>query len=147
MTVPQSNGLNVEAMIVSSLMRAGYVARPHVCIGERLGGGKHIVDVIAEDCQRRRALVSIKWQEVTGTAEDKTPFEVICLAQAIIDSEPSDRETYHTAFLVLGGEGMKRREWYLTPAFRRHLRYGHLVNVLTLEQFIARVNRRQLFED
>jgi hypothetical protein len=37
---------------------------------------RHFVDVIAEK-DGKRFLVSLKWQQVSGTAEQKVPFEVI----------------------------------------------------------------------
>jgi len=40
-------------------------------------------------------LVSLKWQQTSGTAEQKVPFEVMCLADAV-RTKKADR-----AFLVL----------------------------------------------
>jgi hypothetical protein len=40
--------------------------------------------------------VSLKWQQVGGTAEQKVPFEVMCLADAVRAGH---------AYLVLGGDG------------------------------------------
>ena len=33
----------------------------------------------------RQFLVSVKWQQVSGTAEQKVPFEVICLVEPVGD--------------------------------------------------------------
>jgi hypothetical protein len=56
----------------------GSSVQKRVVVGVWLGGGKHIVDVVAEK-DGRRLIVSLKWQQVSGTAEQKVPFEVICL--------------------------------------------------------------------
>ena len=42
-------------------------------------------------------LVSMKWQETSGTAEQKVPFEVLCLADAVREYGCA------SAYLVLGG--------------------------------------------
>ena len=66
--------------------------------------GRHFVDAIVSK-DNRQFLVSVKWQQVSGTAEQKVPFEVICLIEALQAS------TYDKAYVVLGGEGWKLREF------------------------------------
>ena len=72
----------LEAMILPSLERGGYNHQVRVKIGQRLGCGAHFVDVIAEK-DGQRFLISSKWQQSGGTAEQKIPFEVICLVEAV----------------------------------------------------------------
>ena len=48
-----------------------------------------------------RILVSLKWQQTGGTAEQKVPFEVMCLADAVTAGHAV------RAFLALGGDGWK----------------------------------------
>ena len=72
-------------MILPALEHGGYAYRSRVNVGERLGGGAHIVDAVAE-IEGRQFLISVKWQQVSGTAEQKVPFEVICLE---LISQPS----------------------------------------------------------
>lgn len=88
----------LEQMILPALDRGGYQHRAQVAIGDRLGCGRHVVDAIAEK-DGLEVLVSVKWQQVSGTAEQKVPFEVICLLDAI------EHGPYVKAYLVLGGEG------------------------------------------
>ncbi|MFQ5927012.1 MAG: PD-(D/E)XK nuclease superfamily protein [Terriglobia bacterium] len=76
----------LENMVLPALKRGGYEYERSVNIGKRLGRGKHIVDVVATDKKARGYLLSLKWQQVSGTAEQKVPFEVICLIQAVLDS-------------------------------------------------------------
>jgi hypothetical protein len=69
-------------MVLPALKRGGYSYRKQVLIGSRPGGGRHKVDLVAEKCGDE-FLISMKWQQSSGTAEQKVPFEIICLAEAI----------------------------------------------------------------
>src|SRR5580704_13702172 len=91
-----STGRVLEAMILPALSRGGYTYQVQHHIGERFGGGKHIVDVVAEK-HGSRFLLSLKWQQSFGTAEEKIPFEVISLAKAVLAGD------FSKAYLILGG--------------------------------------------
>ncbi len=127
----------LEAMILPSLERGGYDHKVRVKIGQRLGCGSHYVDVIAEK-DGREILVSLKWQQVAGTAEQKIPFEVICLAEALESGE------YEKAYVVLGGEGWTLRQFYTGGGLTKYLRGAEEVKIVTLESFVASANRGQL---
>ena len=91
----QTGGV-LERMVVPALDHGGYTYEIQVQVGKRLGCGRHFVDaVVAKD--GRQFLVSVKWQQVSGTAEQKVPFEVICLIEAL---DGRVREAY-----VCGGRG------------------------------------------
>lgn len=130
-------GAVLEEMILPALRRAGYTYETQVAIGRRAGGRRHVVDVVAEK-DDRRFLISLKWQQVSGTAEQKVPFEVISLAEAVL-SAPGTR-----AYLVLGGEGWTLRDYYTGNGLGRHLVHAESVTILTFEGFIARVNNAAL---
>jgi len=85
-------------------------------------------------------LISLKWQQVSGTAEQKIPFEAICLAEAVLASNGK----FRAAYLVLGGEGWSLREFFVSGGLNRHLRYGDRVKIVTLETFIALANQGRL---
>ena len=72
-----TTGRVLEQMILPALELGGYTYRVQQEIGQRLGDGRHYVDVVAEK-DGRRFLVSLKWQQVPRTAEQKVPFEVLC---------------------------------------------------------------------
>ena len=91
-----TTGKVLENMILPALSQGGYTYETQVNIGQRLGGGRHMIDVLAER-DGLRILVSLKWQQVGGTAEQKVPFEVLSLIDAV-ESGP-----YDGAYLVLGG--------------------------------------------
>jgi len=127
----------LEAMILPALKRGGYAYLTQQHIGDRFGGGRHFVDVVAEK-NGLKYLVSLKWQQVSGTAEQKVPFEVICLADAVRQG------TYDKAYLVLGGEGWKLRNFFVGGGLKSYLVDADTVDILTLEGFVARANQGEL---
>src|SRR5437899_8820049 len=127
----------LEAMVLPALKRGGYAYVVQQPIGERFGGGAHIVDVIAVK-DGLKYLVSMKWQQVSGTAEQKVPFEVICLAESVLSG------AFSKAYLVLGGEGWKLRTFYTGGGLKSHLVHADKVDIMTLEAFVARANKGQL---
>ena len=130
----------LESMVLPALKRGGYEYKKAVNIGKRLGRGKHIVDVVAWDPEKRGYLISLKWQQVSGTAEQKVPFEVICLIEAVLSSEGK----YEQAHLVLGGPGWSLRDFYTKGGLRKYLNYQDKVTILSLEDFVARANKGKL---
>lgn len=127
----------LEQMILPALGRGGYRHLSQVSIGDRLGCGRHVIDAIAEK-DGREVLVSVKWQQVQGTAEQKVPFEVICLLDAI------ERGPYMKAYVVLGGEGWKLRQFYVGGGLNRFLSLADRVEIITLEGFVAKANSGRL---
>ena len=124
-------------MILPALERGGYSYQTQVRIGTRIGGGSHVVDLIATK-NSAIFLISVKWQQVSGTAEQKVPFEVICLEEALNTGK------YERAYVVLGGDGWKLRTFYVAGGLTKYLRMSGKVEVLTLESFIARANMAKL---
>jgi len=79
-------------------------------------------------------LISLKWQQTGGTAEQKVPFEVMCLSDAVRGGKAT------RAYLVLGGDGWSLRDYYTSGALADHLIHAKLVRVVTLEAFIRLAN-------
>lgn len=127
----------LEAMVLPALEQGKYSWKVQVNIGQRLGCGRHNVDVVAEK-DGRKLLISMKWQQVSGTAEQKVPFEVICLLDALTSGE------YSKAYLVLGGEGWTLRDFYTSGGLQKYLKHGDQVEIVTLESFVARANGGRL---
>ena len=124
-------------MVLPALKRGGYTYQKQVKIGQRPGGHTHKVDAVAEK-GGKKILVSLKWQQVSGTAEQKVPFEVICLAEALRHGD------FQEAYLVLGGDGWMLRDFYTGGGLREHLVHAELVTILTLERFVALANKGAL---
>lgn len=127
----------LEAMVLPALTNGGYKFRTQVKIGKRLGLGSHMVDVIAEK-DGIAIPISMKWQQVSGTAEQKVPFEVICLLEALTIGN------YVKAYLVLGGEGWSLRNFYTSGGLSAYINHTAKVEILTLESFVGRANAGRL---
>jgi len=125
--------------VLPSLRRGGYQVTTQARIGPRPSGRQHIVDALAEK-EGRRYLISLKWQQVSGTAEQKVPFELICLIHAMRSSEGE----YQMAYLVLGGDGWTLRDFYTSGGLAEYTRHTEYVQIVTLEQFVALANKGNL---
>lgn len=130
-------GSVLERMLLPALEQGGYSYRVQEKLGKRFGIGSHVVDAVAEQ-NGRQILISVKWQQVSGTAEQKVPFEVMCLLEAL-ESGP-----YQKAYLVLGGEGWTFRNFYTSGGLDKYLSHGNRVEILTLEAFVAKANSGKL---
>ena len=135
-----TTGAVLEAMVLPALERGGYEYFRQVDIGERLGGGKHIVDLVAYNEDGKGYLISLKWQQTSGTAEQKVPYEAMCLVQAVLE-EP---ERYCKAYLVLGGTAWTLRDFYTDGGLKAFLRHDDLLSIVNLETFVARANKGTL---
>jgi hypothetical protein len=135
-----STGDVLEEMVIPALKRGGYQIGKQVPVGTRPGGGKHKVDVVAGDKSGRAVLISLKWQQTGGTTEQKVPFEVMCLSDAL-KTYPG---RYHAAYIVLGGTGWTLREFYTGDWLGRYMKDAGSVHLLDMETFIAKANRGEL---
>lgn len=130
----------LESMVLPALDRGGYEHRKQVVIGKRLGGRSQKADVLAWRIESEQIPISLKWQQSSGTAEQKVPFEVLCLAEAVHKS----RGKFKNAYLVLGGDGWTLREFYVSGQIREYLNNSEVVEIVSLETFVARANRSAL---
>ena len=135
-----TTGSVLEQMVEPALKKGGYKYETQVNIGNRFGGGRHIADIVATNPNNETFLISLKWQQVSGTAEQKVPFEVICLIDAVLASNGR----YKKAYVVLGGNGWKLRDFYTEGGLLKYLKYKDHVSILTLEDFIFRANGSKL---
>ena len=127
--------------MLPALQLAGYQYEKQSCIGRVMGDRPYRADLLVHDRgSGRRIVVSLKWQQVAGTAEQKIPFEVIALLQ-LLESRACD-----DAYLVLGGTGWtpQLREFYLSGGLCRFMPEANRVKIVGLEEFIKLVNNRQL---
>jgi hypothetical protein len=124
-------------MVLPALDQGGYAYDTQVNLGHRLGLGRHLADAIARK-DGRAFIISVKWQQVSGTAEQKVPFEVICLMQAL------EAGNFERAYLVLGGEGWTLRDFYSAGGLKKFLVNSDKVEVVRLETFIGKANQGKL---
>ncbi len=73
---------------------------------------------------------------MSGTAEQKVPFEIICFADILLENNK-----YEKVYLILGGNGWTLKEYYLSGKLEKHLTYSKLVKIIDLYNFIARSNK------
>lgn len=130
-----TTGSVLEAMVLPALSHGGYSVQTQVSVGPRLGGGTQKVDIVAER-DGDSFLISMKWQQVPGTAEQKVPFEAMCLAELTLDNPA----TYKQAYIVLGGPGWKLRDFFVAGGLDKHLIHASCVNIMALEEFVAKAN-------
>lgn len=104
-----------------------YRVRARYNIGKKRNGGNHIVDILLNE----KELVSLKYQKTTGTAEEKIPFEIIKLQQAI------DDYSYQNGTIVLAGndDAWTLKDYYLTGDFMKYMNCPD-VRVISHEQFL-----------
>ncbi|MCI0400051.1 MAG: hypothetical protein L0Y67_03950 [Gammaproteobacteria bacterium] len=139
--MPRNTGTGwvLESMIGPALQMGGYKATRQKQIGPRPSGRRHVVDYLAVKGDKK-LLVSLKWQQVSGTTEQKVPFEVICLVHAM----KQDPNNYSMAYLVLGGDGWSLRDFYVNGGLAEYIDYEDYVRIVTLEQFVALANKGSL---
>ena len=129
----------MEDMLTNSLKQGNYEFNKGANVGTRLGGGKHMVDILVYE-KDEVYLVSSKSQQTSGTAEQKIPFEVMCLGDVI-----RNNQTVTKAYLVLGGKGWSRKEYFLSNEFKNDLaEFCKKVRIIDLEDFVAIANQRKL---
>lgn len=128
-------------MILPALARKGYAYTTQVVIGNKPNGRKHKVDAVVTAPDGRGILLSMKWQETGGTAEEKIPYELMLLHDAIHKSGGK----YDKAYLVLGGDtGWTLKKFYLEGGIKPFFDYSKHVEILTLEGFVTRANQAKL---
>ena len=103
----------------------------------RFGVGKHRVDALAEK-EGRQILVSLKWQQTSGTAEQKVPFEVISMIEAM------ETGRFAAAYVVLGGVKWKFKDFFLKGGLSPYVPKSNLVNLIALEEFVVKANQGRL---
>lgn len=130
-------GRTLEEIILPSLKRNDFAYETQVNVGKKPNGRRHVVDLVINN-NNRSVLVSLKWQQVAGTAEQKIPWEMICLQYAKDTNDGIEK-----AYLVLGGDGWKMRDFFIDEGLKPYLKTKD-VEVISLERFLAQTNRKDL---
>jgi hypothetical protein len=96
-------------------------------IGKKRNGGNHRVDLIIDG----EILVSLKHQEVSGTAEEKVPFEFMKLQHAV-----EDYNYKHALIVLSGNNGWTWKDYYLSDEFRSSMKILYPdVDIMCHEEF------------
>ncbi len=128
----------LEAMVEPALARGGYTVTRQVDVGTTFGGGRHRVDRVAS-LGVTSVLISLKWQQVSGTAEQKVPFEVLRMSRAL-----RENTDYQRAYIVLGGNGWSLRDFFVNDLLQTWMTVQEPIRVITMESFIALANDARL---
>lgn len=118
-------GKDFENFCEYLLSLAGRSVDEQVNIGLRPTGGAHNVDLIVEE----NVLVSLKYQDVAGTAEEKIPYEEMCLQHAC------QNYGYTKAFVVLAGPGWKHDQSYRDDVFSEWKNTPN-VSIINFDEFL-----------
>lgn len=107
-----------------------------------ISGGRHIPDKVIETPDGRWLILSKKWQESRGTAEQKIPFELIKL----IDTINNSNTRFSSAYLILGGEGWtsELKSFYLKGGLNQYINGHNLVRIVNSDQFLTLLGRNKL---
>lgn len=134
-------GSTLEVTVEAVLLNNSYAVQKQVHVGTKPGGGRHKADIVAMRPNGSKFLVSLKWQQTAGSAEEKVPFEVIKLLHTLRECPAYDK-----AYIVIGGDGFSAGlvEFYLSEEFRSYIRESQKIEILTLNDIIARANRGAL---
>jgi|TARA_Y100000015_G_scaffold1984_1_gene1962 hypothetical protein len=131
MTRDTTTGTNYETEVENLLEDySEHTVESQVMVGTKRNGGKHYCDIVLNEDE----LISLKYQRVQGTAEEKIPFEFMKLQHAI------DDYGYKSATIVVAGpdKAWKWKDYYLSDEFRGKMSsiYPN-VRIINHEQFVS----------
>ena len=130
-------GQVLERMVLPALEMGGYSIERQVRLTDRLGGCRHYGDIVAS-MDSERIVISLKWQQSSGTAEQKVPYEYMCLAD-VLSRDPS----IHKAYIVIGGDGWTKHRFFLNE-LESWVKTEEFVDVVDLNSFVAKANQGRL---
>ena len=97
-------------------------------------GGKHYADILATKGEES-IVVSLKWQQSSGTAEQKVLYEYMCLANTVNLHEDVSR-----GYIVIGGDGWTKHNFFLGE-LKNWVNNDANIQVLRLDSFVAKANQ------
>ena len=120
-------GKDFEHFCEHLLSLAGLNVEEQVNIGLRPTGGAHNTDLVVD----QSTIVSLKYQDVAGTAEEKIPYEQMCLQHACFTYG------YESGIIVLAGPGWKHDNAYRNDVFETWMHTPN-VTVLNFDEFLTK---------
>lgn len=125
-----TTGKSYETVVKELLVEhTNHDVKSQVNVGKKRNGGRHYIDILLNE----NILLSLKFQRVQGTAEEKVPFEIMKLQHTV------DDYNYKSAILILAGPdaAWKWKDYYLSDEFQNDMKkiYPN-VRIISHEQFI-----------
>lgn len=136
-----------EATVVPALELNGYDVKLQVLVGTTPNGKAHYVDAVVTTpgANPEEILVSNKWQQSPGTAEQKVPYEVIRLLHTMNEQKnPDGTPKYARAYLILGGDGWTLRDYFQSGELAKYITGSNRVKIVTTDRFLALANKKAL---
>ncbi|AMO42843.1 hypothetical protein BJD43_gp187 [Cyanophage S-RIM50] len=118
-------GKHFEYFCEHLLSLCGHNVDEQVNVGLRPTGGAHNTDLIVDE----EIIISLKYQDVAGTAEEKIPYEQMCLQHAC------ETYGYKKAYILLAGPGWKHDDSYREGVFSQWMNTPDVV-VINFDEFL-----------
>lgn len=132
-------GSVLERSVMPALEQGGYEFGTQIIVGRNFTGRPYRADLVAR-LRGSAYLISCKWQQEKGTAEEKVCFEVLSLKYLIATSD----NEYRHAYLILGGTAWTLRDCFMSDEFESVQPHRDSVTILMLEDFMALANKGAL---
>lgn len=104
-------------------------------------GGKHVLDILVREKPSGTKIgIAVKWQQSSGTAEEKIALEFIRLAK-FVEGGHLDR-----GYIVIGGTGWTLMDYFLGPEFPKEFSSPGTsrVFVLGIDALLTKINTKSL---
>ena len=98
------SGGTLEDTVLPALERNGYTFKKQFYMEPGLGGGRQRLDTFVTDPHGDAINLSVKWQGISGSAEEKVPAEILKML-VLKDAHPEIKRSY----IVLAGPGWNKR--------------------------------------
>ena len=127
-------GKDFENFVYHLLDLGGYNVEDQVNIGLRPTGGAHNTDIVVDE----ETIISLKYQDVAGTAEEKIPYEQICLQHGC------ETYGYKKAYILLAGPGWKHDQTYIDGGLNKWMTTPN-VEVIDFDTFLDTFELHETF--
>ena len=101
----------------------------------------HVLDILVKErASGAKIGISFKWQQSSGTAEEKIAFEFLRIAKFV------ERRQLDRGYIVLGGGGWTLKGYFLSSEFPKEFSSPGTskVSVIDIETLITKINTRSL---
>ena len=142
-----STGKDAEKTIEQALKRGGYeFTSQKIFKNIKPNHKNYYIDFYLERDSRRIG-VELKWQQSSGTAEEKIPYALICLLILV------EKNLIDKGYLVLGGsdydkekkrKGWTLRNYYISDGLQTYIDYKDKVEIVNIDTFQADANQANL---
>ena len=133
MNMAMETGKTYKAALNSFVRECGYSLAEDVVVGEKIDGSKMKASFVIRPERKRRVLVFVRTQTVSGSTEDKIPYDLLNAEKV--------RSKGEKAFLVLSGKGwsLEKKKFFVSSLGKK---LGSRVHVVSESDFRSMIVRR-----